>query len=190
MIGVADVSIVRGCNLALRRFLVPLFLALVAGTAIPLAVLVGVTLDRPGLLEAQYAIPVGGMILGNCLRADLIGLRQFYGGIRRREKVYLLALAQGARLGEAVRPFIREALEMALAPTVATMATVGLVALPGMMTGAVLGGVDPLLAIQYQIAIMIAIVSGTAVTLVAAIWLTVRRCFTPLGVLDRTIFRR
>jgi putative ABC transport system permease protein len=189
MIGVADLSIVRGCDLRLARFAAPLFLSLLVGTALPLFFLLGPVLMRPNLLDAQYAIPIGGMILGNCLRADIICLRFFYESIRKNEKSYLLALAQGASLTEACRPFLRDAFQAALAPTVATMATIGLVALPGMMTGVILGGADPLVAIEYQILIMIAIFTGTTITIALAIRLTLRGSFTRYGILDLEIFR-
>ena len=65
MIGVADASIVRGCGLRLSRFIGPLFVALLTGTVVPLLFFVGPILERPHLLDAQYAIPIGGMILGN-----------------------------------------------------------------------------------------------------------------------------
>jgi len=190
MVVVADVSIVRRSGLRLRRFVLPLFAALLAGLAIPLLYFLGPILGREGLLEAQYAIPLGGMILGNCLRADIIGLKSYYEAIRTREREFLHALAQGATLGEATRPYLREALKAALGPTVATIATIGLVALPGMMTGVILGGTEPMTAIKYQIAIMVAILTGTAITVLAAIWLTTRSSFTAHGPLDETIFRK
>jgi putative ABC transport system permease protein len=189
MILVADVSVARRCGLRLRRFALPLFAALLAGLAMPLLYFLGPILGRPQLLDAQYAIPLGGMILGNCLRADIIGLRSYYESIRTREREFLHALAQGATLGEATRPYLREALKAALSPTVATIATIGLVALPGMMTGVILGGTDPMTAIKYQIAIMVAILAGTAITVLAAIWLTTRSSFTPYGPLDGSIFK-
>lgn len=189
MIGVADTSITRGCGLRLGRFAGPLFLALLLGTAVPLFFFVGPILVRPHLLDAQYAIPIGGMILGNCLRADIIGVSNFYRSVRKSEKAFLQVLAQGARFSEATRPFLRDAVQAALAPTVATMATIGLVSLPGMMTGVILGGADPMTAIKYQIAIMIAIFSGTAITVALAIWLTMKSSFTAYGVLDCRIFK-
>jgi putative ABC transport system permease protein len=190
MVAVADVSIVRSCSLRLRSIALPLFAALAAGTAIPLLLFVGLILRRPNLLDAQYAIPIGGMILGNCLRADIVGIRTFYEGLRSGERVFLQSLAQGALLHEATRPYLRQACQAALAPTVATMTTIGLVSLPGMMTGAILGGASPVTAIKYQIAIMISIFSGTAITLALGIYLTAKRSFAAYGVLDRTIFRK
>jgi putative ABC transport system permease protein len=189
MVGVADGSILRGCRLRLRRFALPLFMALLAGTAIPVLAFVGPILQRPNWLDAQYVIPLAGMVLGNCLRAGIIGLKHFYEGIGKDEKAYHQSLAQGARLQEALHPYFRDALQAALLPTVATMATIGLVALPGMMTGVILGGADPFTAIKYQIAIMIAIFSGTAITVFLAIWLTVKSSFSASGILDRRIFK-
>lgn len=189
MIGVADGSIVSSCQLRLRRFAWPVFAALFGGTALPALVFVGPILQRPNWLDAQYVIPIAGMILGNCLRADILGLNSFYNGIVKNEKAYHQSLAQGARLHEATRPFFRDALHAALLPTVASMATIGLVALPGMMTGVILAGAAPLTAIKYQIAIMIAIFSGTAITVYLAVWLTVRSSFDAYGILDRRIFK-
>ncbi len=188
MLVVADLSIIRGCTLKFRRFIFPLFVALVGGTAIPLIAFVGPLLSRPNLMDAQYVIPIGGMILGNCLRADIIGIRNFYEAMKNKEKAFLYALSQGARLHEATRPYLRDACRAALLPTVATMATIGLVALPGMMTGVILGGADPMTAIKYQIAIMIAIFTGTGITVILAILMSVKSSFTPYGILDSQAF--
>ena len=189
MIVVADVSILRGTHLCVRCFAAPLFLSLVVGTALPLFFFVALLLRLPHWMDPQYVVPIAGMILGNCLRADIVGIRTFYDSIRKSNRAYLRRLACGATRAEAVRPHLRDACSAALAPTVASMATIGLVALPGMMTGVILGGSDPATAIRYQIAIMIAIFCGTAVTVVSAILLTLRSAFTPAGTLDPTIFR-
>lgn len=189
MIGVADISIVNGCGLRLSRVAGGLFWALLAGTLFPLIFMTLIVLQDLSALEAQYIIPIGGMILGNCLRADIIGLRSFYEALSRQEKIFMLDLSQGASLKEALHPFIRAAVQDALTPTIATIATIGLVALPGMMTGVILGGGNPMTAIKYQIAIMLAIFAGTALTVVLAIRLTIAGNFTALGTLDRNIFK-
>ncbi len=188
MIGVADVSILRGGGLSLRVFAGRLFVALLAGTAVPLVVFVLLILAQASLSQAQYVIPIGGMILGNCLRADIIGIRTFYESLRKDRKAYLHSLAQGASPAEAVRPYIADACRAALAPTIATMSTIGLVSLPGMMTGVILGGAEPFSAIKYQIAIMLSIFSGTAITVFLAIRLTRSRSFDEWGVLRADVF--
>lgn len=188
MVCVADVSIVRGTGLKTGRFLVPLFAALLVGTAVPLLIFAALILRNPAIFDARFVIPVGGMILGNCLRADIIGLGSFYSSLKNGEKSYLLSLSQGASFVEALRPYIGQALTAALSPTVATMATIGIVALPGMMTGVILGGADPVTAIKYQIAIMISIFSGTAITVAMALFLTRKTAFTQYGTLNNGIF--
>ncbi len=189
MIIVADVSIVRGCGLRFKSLGIEVFIAMLGGTLIPLAFFMYVVLYGTAAHEAQYVIPICGMILGNCLRAVIVGLRSFYDALRKHERAYLLTLGQGATLKEAVHPYMRDACQAALAPTVATMSTVGLVALPGMMTGVILGGGNPMSAIKYQIAIMIAIFSGTALTVILAIYLTLIKNFNAYGILNRKIFR-
>ena len=188
MLVVADLSIVRGCGLRLRRVALGVFVSLLVGTLVPLLFFIFFIFQDNAALGAQYLIPISGMILGNCLRADIIGIQTFYEGLRQQEKAYILSLSQGANLREALLPFIRKAFQAALAPTVAAMATIGLVALPGMMTGVILGGGDPMTAIKYQIAIMIAIFAGTALTVILAIRLTTIGNIGVEGLLNKEIF--
>lgn len=189
MIGVADVSIIRGANLRFQKLALPLFVALLIGIAVPLLYFLGVILRLPNLLEARFVIPIGGMILGNCLRANIIGINRFYHSIRQGEKAFCQALADGATLAEVTRPYLQQTLQEALAPTLGMMSTIGLVALPGMMTGVILGGSDPMTAIQYQIAIMIAIFTGTTITILLGILLTSRVSFDAFGMLKKDIFK-
>lgn len=188
MVIVADASVLSGSGLRVRSIGPSLFVAMLIGTIIPVLMFTGGVLERSNVLEAQYVIPIAGMILGNCLRADMIGLRTFYGTLRSQRSIYELTLAEGATLREAITPWFRDAVQAALAPTIGTMATIGLVSLPGMMTGVILAGADPFVAIKYQIAIMIAIFSGTALTVFLAISLTLRTAFDDYGNLRKDIF--
>ncbi len=195
MIVVADISIIRSAGLRIRRLAMPLFISLLIGTAIPLLYFLWIILWQPGLLEARFVIPIGGMILGNCLRANIIGLRNFYKSIRQNEKAFCQSLADGATLAEATKSNLQHTLQEALAPTLGTMATVGIVSLPGMMTGVILGGSGSdsnmivKIAVMYQIAIMIAIFTGTGITILLGILSTRRVAFDDFGMLKRDIFK-
>lgn len=91
----------------------------------------------------------------------------------RTEKArYKYSLIAGATRSEALRPFISEALKISFAPTIASNATIGLIWLPGMMTGQILGGSDPMTAIKYQILIVISIFVGGVVTVFTALSLS------------------
>jgi len=188
MLTAADLSLLSAAGLRLGRFWPAVFLSLAGGLIIPLAYFLTVILRLPHLFEARYFIPIAGMILGNSLRADIIGLRDFYRSLRSGEKAYLFALSQGAGFHEAIRPYLKKAVAASLSPTVAAIATIGLVSLPGMMTGIILGGTDPMTAIKYQIAIMLAIFAGTTLAVILGIRLTVRRAFHDSGTLDPLIF--
>jgi len=189
MLVAADISLVNSSKLVLSRFLVPIFVSLTVGTIVPLFYFITVVLKLPDILDARYSIPIAGMIMSNSLRADIIGLSTFYRSLHDQEKNYLFSLSQGAGLSEAIRPFLQKAYYASLAPTVATMATIGIVSLPGMMTGIILGGTDPFVAIKYQIAIMMAIFAGTALAVILGILLTLRISFSKYGVLDPAIFK-
>ena len=190
MVIVADGAILRRSGLRFSRLGTEMFGAMLLGAAVPLAIFLFVILSVNDPLNARYMIPVGGMILGNCLRANVVGLRSFYQTIRQQEKSYLYMLSQGASRTEALRPFLTDSLRDAFSPTIATVATIGLVSLPGMMTGVILAGRNPMEAILYQIAIMIAIFTGTSITVLTGIQLTVRKSFSPYGLLRKEVFKK
>jgi putative ABC transport system permease protein len=146
-----------------------------------------ISLDR--LLEARYAIAIAGMLLGNSLGGAIIGIGDFYKSIKRDDKRYQYMLAAGATRFEALASYIRSGITRALKPVLANMATMGLVFLPGMMTGQILSVEDPLLAVKYQIAIVIAIFVCITITVALSVLLTVKMSFDEYGILRKDIFR-
>ena len=134
-----------------------------------------VSLDN--IFDARYLIPVGGMLLGNSLSGNILAISNFYTRLRDQEKKYYYTLGLSANRNEALRPYFTHALTSSISPTMASMETIGLVALPGMMTGQILGGSVPITAIKYQIAIMVAIFVTRYFTAILAIQLTSRKAF-------------
>ena len=157
MIFVSSFTITSSCKLKKSKFI----WLLAAGTGVPLFILIflltGVVLQLDYVFDARYLITMSGMLLGNCMRSIIISFNTLYNGLRENEDTYLLYLSLGASRYQAVKPYIINAMEAALKPAIATMMTIGLVSLPGMMTGQMLGGSLPLVAISYQIIIMVAI---------------------------------
>lgn len=125
--------------------------------------------------DPQYAIPLLGMILGNTLNGITLGLSSMVDALssRRREVETLLAL--GATRWEAARGLIQQAVRVGMIPIINSMMVVGVVSLPGMMTGQLMSGVDPLAAVRYQIVIMFVIASATGLGVVAIVLLTFLR---------------
>lgn len=188
MISVAAANVAGSAGLRKRRLLLQIGAAIALSTLGVVAVFLGAALRPDPVYDARYLIPIGGMILGNCMRGNIVGLERFFSGIRENRKEYLSALFMGATVAEAVRPWMRRALVAALAPTISTMATMGIVSLPGMMTGQILGGADPLTAIRYQMAIMVAITVSVALGAWLNIVLCMRAAFDEYGVLRTDIF--
>ncbi len=125
----------------------------------------------------QYAIPLLGMILGNTLSGIALGLNRLGEELASHRDQVETLLALGATRWEAARDSVRQALRTGMIPIINSMLVVGLVSLPGMMTGQLLSGVDPLQAVKYQIVIMFLIASGTALGTMGVVLLGYRRLF-------------
>lgn len=117
----------------------------------------------------RFAIPLLGMVLGNTMTGIALGLDRLTTAVGRERAAVEAQLALGATRFEALRPLARDALRSALMPTINAMAAIGIVSLPGMMTGQILSGVDPIEATKYQLLVMFLIAGGTGLGAVAAV---------------------
>lgn len=114
-------------------------------------------------------IPMSGMVIGNSMVAMGLALERMKGEFSSNKGVLLAALALGAPPKSASQFIIKKTLRAALIPNVDGLKIIGLVQLPGMMTGMILGGVEPIIAIKYQLIISISIFSSVSL---AAIFVT------------------
>jgi len=119
--------------------------------------------------DPRYAIPLLGMILGNCMTGVGLGLNTLTTSLASRRASVEAQLMLGATRQIAAAPVTREALRSALIPTINSMAATGVVSLPGMMTGQILSGVPPAEAVKYQILVMFLIAGGTGLGAVTAV---------------------
>jgi len=129
----------------------------------------------------QYAIPLLGMMLGNSLNGVSLGLERLgeeLSGKRRQIDAYL---ALGATRWEAAAEPIRTAVRTGLVPITNSMMVVGIVSLPGMMTGQLLAGTAPVEAVKYQVMIMFLIATATGIGTVTVVLLAFRRLFRRAG---------
>lgn len=188
MLVIANVYTIKSSGLKLKKFFPRLFAGFATGTLLVVFFFVFIAVNPVPFYDARYLIPITGMVLGNCLRANVISLERFYSSIRKNEKEFLTYLLMGATLNEAVLPYMQDAMKSALAPSIATMATLGLVSLPGMMTGQILGGSLPVVAIKYQICIMIAIFCAIVITAMINLRFSLRVSFNEYQILDKGIF--
>lgn len=190
MVLVAVFSVLNNSKLNLKYFALPVFGALIFSNLLVVLYFNTFIAQISNIFEAQYIIAIGGMILGNSLRSNVIGLGDFYQGIHKQEHLYCYKLSLGASRFEAIRPFFKRSIILSIRPTLASMATMGIVSLPGMMTGQILGGSIPIVAIKYQIAIMIAILASTILSIALSLVFTFPIAFADSGMLNGKIFEK
>ncbi|PVZ40970.1 iron export ABC transporter permease subunit FetB [Pseudomonas sp. CC120222-01a] len=129
--------------------------------------------------EPQYAIPILGMILGNTLTAVALGIDRMTRELSAQRPVVDMILSLGGTRWEAARAAASQALKAGMMPTLNQMSVVGIVSLPGMMTGQILAGQQPGDAVRYQIVIMFLIAAASALGTVCAVLMTFNRLFSP-----------
>lgn len=138
--------------------------------------LVGIIDVRPWW-DAHYLVPLLGMVLGNALTGISLSVDRFVEGLEDRRDGIEARLALGATSWEAALEEVRGAIRTGMIPTLNSMAVMGLVSLPGMMTGQILAGAAPGDAVRYQIVIMFMIASATALGMLAMVALAFRTVF-------------
>ena len=174
---VAAGHILNSAHLRRRELFAPVFGAISLSVLMVLTPFIGLIIRPQPILDARYLIPIGGMLLGNSLSANIVALNHFTSTLKGSRQELQTAFCFGATRMEAVLPFLRESYKRSVIPTITTLGTMGLVSLPGMMTGQMLAGSFPVVAIKYQIAIMVAIVTAGSLSLFLTLLMTVRYLF-------------
>ncbi|GGY05012.1 iron export ABC transporter permease subunit FetB [Litchfieldella qijiaojingensis] len=152
---------------------VSMFLSSFTVTVLTLTVIIG---PEPWYTP-QYAIPLLGMMLGNTMNGVSLSLDRLTDTAWRQRAVIENRLMLGQRWQEAIGDIRREAMRSGMIPTINAMAAAGVVSLPGMMTGQILAGSPPAVAVKYQILVMFTITVGTGFGTLAAVAAGSRRLF-------------
>ncbi len=128
--------------------------------------------------EARAVVPLAGMMVGNSMTATVVAARRVVGELRDKRLEVEARLALGHPWPAASRPYVREALRTAMIPQIEATRSVGLVFLPGAMTGLILAGVEPAKAVLVQLAIMYLILGSVATSVTVVGVGVTRRLFT------------
>lgn len=125
----------------------------------------------------QYFIPIAGMLIGNSMTGISLGVKSLLEGMSTQRSLIEEALILGATPQAASKSIINSTFDAAIMPTINSMVGMGIVFLPGMMTGQILSGTSPTTAIAYQIAIMLGILGAVALTVILLLWFGYRTFF-------------
>ncbi|WP_373899372.1 ABC transporter permease [Haloimpatiens sp. FM7315] len=150
------------------------FISIAVGTSITLSILVfsGAIKFRP-----YEVIPVGGMIISNSMVALGLCYRQLNLDFKNKRQEVETKLSLGADILPSSIEIIRDAIKTGMLPTIDSTKTLGIVSLPGMMTGLILAGTPPVQAIRYQIMVTFMILSTTAISSFMACYLAYSKFF-------------
>jgi len=189
MTGVCAIDLLKRVRISIKTLFVPVFLAILFSLCLIAFYFLQVVLVLDNLFESRYFIPICGILLGNILSSNVIGLNAFYAQIEREQQFYNYLLCNGATLSEATRPFIKEALIKAFNPTIASIAVMGLISLPGTLIGQIMGGSVPNVAIRYQIMIMVIIMSSGIISLLLSLHWSIKHTFDEFGRFRKNVLK-
>ncbi|MCD8790084.1 iron export ABC transporter permease subunit FetB [Mammaliicoccus sciuri] len=138
-----------------------LLLAFVAIEVITQGILLGFKITPP---TAQYIIPISGMIIGNAMVLSILFLNRFMSEVKQNENVIELVLCLGGTPKQAIHKQLITSIQSSVIPTIEQQKTIGLVQLPGMMSGQIIGGADPIEAVLFQILIVFMLLTSATMT--------------------------
>ncbi|MDQ0340492.1 putative ABC transport system permease protein [Caldalkalibacillus uzonensis] len=141
-------------------------LSMTTGTLVSLFYFILVVVKVSPWYEPRYFIPLAGMMIGNAMTGITLGVDRLVEGMKSEQQRIEAALMLGATPQLATDPIVKHAFHSAILPTINSMVGMGIVFLPGMMTGQILAGASPLTAVQYQIAIMLGVTGSVALTVI------------------------
>ncbi|MDB5617841.1 iron export ABC transporter permease subunit FetB [Tardiphaga sp.] len=121
--------------------------------------------------DPHYAIPLAGIVLGSVLNSASLSLDAFLESVRRERFAIEARLALGASYHVAIAPLVRNAIRRGLLPVINQMSAAGIVTLPGIMTGQILAGLDPLEVVKYQILLMFLLSGGSGLAAATSAYL-------------------
>lgn len=130
-------------------------------------------------LSGRTLVPVAGMVVGNSMKAAVVGASRVSESVAEHRAEIEAGLALGMTTRAATRRFMRSSLRTAISPQVEQTAALGIVFLPGAMTGLLLAGVEPLTAVRAQLALMYVILAGVVIAASVTAYGTLSRLTTP-----------
>lgn len=149
----------------------------IIGSIFSLAFFLLIVIRPQPIYNPQYLVPLGGMVIGNSMTGINLALNSLESSIEDKRINIEGSLMLGATPRMAMNKIIQSSFDTAITPTLNNIKNMGIISLPGMMTGQILGGVSPLIAIRYQITIMTAIMSSVTICVFIFLRLAYKKFF-------------
>jgi UDP-glucose/iron transport system permease protein len=140
-------------------------------------------------LDARYLIPISGMLIGNSLTSAVVGIRSFFKNMIDNKESRNYLIANGASVKVATNESFTLSIKDAFMPMIANISAIGLIWLPGTMTGQIIAGQDPSDAIKYQIMIVVGYFTCCVITVFVSLWLARRSAFDGFDQLREDVYK-
>lgn len=124
-------------------------------------ILIGLNITPP---TAQYIIPISGMVIGNSMVLSILFLNRFLAEVEAHEEETELILSLGGTPKQAIHTQLISSIRASMIPTIESQKTMGLVQLPGMMSGQIIAGADPVQAVMFQLLIVFLLLTTAALS--------------------------
>jgi len=197
VLAVAAIMVIAASRAAVRRparsfsgAALMAFITLVCTGLITTAFVTGVVIGKQPWYAPQYLIPLLGMVLGNGLTGISLCLDHLLETLAERSNEVEMELAHGATRWEAARAPLAESVRRGMIPIINSMSVVGIVSLPGMMTGQILAGANPVEAVKYQVVVMFMIAGATSMGCISIAVLVYHRLFNQRHQLETQRIRK
>lgn len=152
-------------------------ISMLSGTLVSLFFFLFVVIGISPWYDPRYFIPIAGMLVGNSMTGISLGVSRLIYGMNNEKNLVETALMLGASPKASCKNIVNNAFDSAILPTINSMVGMGIISLPGMMTGQILSGIYPLTAIFYQIAIMLGILGSVSITVILLVQLGYKTFF-------------
>jgi len=159
-------------------YIIPTFFTMLLTYTLITIFLTAIVIQINPWYNPSYFIPLGGMVIGNSMNAIAITLERLFGDLKKSYAEIELYLSLGADYKEASASILGQSIKAGMIPSINSMMGVGIVFLPGMMSGQIIAGADPMIAVPYQIMIMLMLVGSTTLGSILVAFLVRRLCFS------------
>lgn len=161
----------------------PACVAMFVSVLLVTAYLIGVVFHSEATWSARWFVPITGVLMAHILTTNIPAVRTYFDSLRQDSQPYLTMLGNGATRRQALAPYLTRALKSLTVPAIANLSVMGLFVMPMLLSGLLLGGLSPVVAIFTFVVLVLASLAVSVLSLSLTLWLADRRAFTRQGVL-------
>lgn len=173
----ASLNIVkRGENI--KNIFVISFISISLGAVVTILILI---FSRVISLDPKEIIPISGMIISNAMVSVGLSYKSLESSFKLRRAEVETKLSLGASIKESSKEILKESIKVAMSPTIDSAKTLGIVSLPGMMTGLILGGVSPITAVKFQIVVTFMLIASSSISTLISTYLAYKSFYNQRG---------